>query len=45
MPIKWDVADWMQTHTVDELRKLITSAAVWKPAVQEQGKRTVFPTS
>jgi hypothetical protein len=42
MPPKSDVSDWMLTHTIDELRKLITSAAPWRPAAQEPGKRTVF---
>lgn len=43
MAPKSDVSDWMQPgHTADELRRLITSAPIWKPAVEKSKGRTVF---
>ncbi len=42
MAPKSDVSDWIETHTVDELRKLITSAPVWSPAADTSNGRKVF---
>lgn len=41
MAPKSDVSDWMKEHTVEELRKLIIAAPVWRQAVNP-GRRTVF---
>ena len=43
MPPKSDVSDWMQQgHSVDELRKIITGAPLWRPAAETGKGRTVF---
>jgi len=34
LPEKGDVTDWLQNHSEQELRKLITSAPVWTPPIQ-----------
>ncbi len=40
LPEKGDVTDWMQSHTEQDLRKLITSTPQWHPAEVEH--RPVF---
>lgn len=42
MAPKSDVSDWMQEHTVEDLRKLIIGANTWKPQSEEASNRELF---